>query len=70
MVEITINKKCDKCSNPITIKESALKHQKFVTYKCGNCGHISSLKIDNIQKLAIEVGKLNDTLDKIDNDKE
>lgn len=70
MVEITINKKCDKCNSIIIIKESTSKHKKFIRYKCNNCGHISTLKIDNIQELLTEVGKLSNTLDKIDNNKE
>jgi len=70
MVEITINKKCDKCNTIIITKKSISKHKKLITYKCDNCGRISTIKIDNIQELLIEVGKLSSTLDKIDNEKE
>jgi len=61
--KITINKKCDNCNTIMIIKEVIPKPKKFIKHKCDNCGQTYKINIE----LVTELGKLNDTLNKIDN---
>ena len=59
-----ISKKCDNCANTFSITEITSKN--FITHKCDKCGHIEKIQISKMQKLLTELGKLENTLNKID----